>query len=735
MAFDNPLPWWALLGLVAGATLVTYRTYARPSAPLSAPRRASLAGLRLLTFLVLIAILLRPVVFEPAPERRDAVVPVLIDVSRSMRLADVDGRRRIDRAIELVRDELAPTLGEAFDVETLAFGEGLTPTGLAGVSADSWRSDLTGALEGVRDRYRGRSVAGIVVVSDGGDTSNREAAAELGDGPPVYPIGVGARAIQRDREVLGVTVGAAALPESVVELSASVVSHGFGDAPIEVRLLENSRVLQVSRVTATDGVPARELFQVSPKADVATLYTVEVPADLSELTAGNNTRRVLVPPAGRARRVLLVEGAPGYEHSFLKRAWSRDQGLELDSVVRKGQNELGEDTFYIQGHTDRLAALAAGYPQNLQALFFYDAVVLGNMAAEFFSAEQLAMTADFVAERGGGLLIFGARAFAGRGLAGTPVEEVLPLALQGRLSRQLGAPAREPNTVTLTPEGARHQIMRLGDSIEATRARWEAAPPLASVMTLGEPNPGASVLALTTSVGGGVHPLVAVQPYGRGRAMLFTGEASWRWKMLLPSDDLTYETFWRQTARWLSTASPDPVTVVAVGGAMAGEDVTLDVTGRNARYEPVLDAAISVRVTDPDGAVHTLQPTLADGETGRYVGQFTPTALGVHRIEVDALRGGVSLGTADAWILVGGADLELADPRLNDEVLRRVAAASDGELHYADEFSDLPELLRSRAFDAPPPIRRDLWHNVWVFVLLALLPSLEWTLRRQWGLR
>ena len=700
MAFDNPIPWWALLLLIAAAALVTYRAYARPVAPLTNSRRALLASIRVLTLLLLITLLLQPVAIEPSPERRDALVPVLVDTSRSMRLRDVGGRRRIDRAVELVRDEVLPSVGAAFDVEVLTFGETLAPADLSRMTADGWRSDLAGALSALTDRYRGRSVAGVIIVSDGGDTSGREPALVAADGDvPVYVVGVGAPEIARDREVIGLTVGEAPLPESVVDLSASVVSHGFGAEPIEIRLLEDGRVLQVSRVAPSEsGSPVREVFRVSPKPDVATLYTVDVPADPGELTAENNARRVLVQPAGRARRVLFAEGAPGYEHAFLSRAWSRDPGLELDSVVRKGQNERGDSTFYIQGHTDRTAALAEGYPLTRQALFFYDTVVLSNMEAAFFSQDQLAMTADFVSQRGGGLVVLGARTFTGRGLAATPLEAVLPLELSGRVSR-VSATTQEPNRVSITPDGEHHRIMRLGESIAATRARWAAAPPLAAVAALGGPKPGASVLALTLGAAGGVHPLVAVQPHGRGRVMVFTGEASWRWKMLLPSDDRTFETFWRQAVRWLATPAPDPVTVATTGGAIAGDEVTLDVTSRDARYDPVSDASITVQMTDPDGTVTELRPTLVDGRAGRYVARFTPAQPGVYHIDVDARQGMASLGTAEEWFLVGGSDLELADPRMNAEVLRRIAAASGGELLSAQAVGDLPTLLRSRATD------------------------------------
>jgi hypothetical protein len=44
-------------------------------------------------------------------------------------------------------------------------------------------------------------------------------------------------------------------------------------------------------------------------------------------------------------------------------------------------------------------------------------------------------------------------------------------------------------------------------------------------------------------------PLVAVQRYGQGRSMIFAGEASFRWRMQLPSEDHTFELFWRQAAR------------------------------------------------------------------------------------------------------------------------------------------------------------------------------------------
>ena len=86
-------------------------------------------------------------------------------------------------------------------------------------------------------------------------------------------------------------------------------------------------MLERRRVTpSADGSPNDERFAVLPDPQTATVYTIEIPAERDEAVAENNTRRVLVSPAGRKRRLLVIEGAPGFEHSFMTRAWTADSG-------------------------------------------------------------------------------------------------------------------------------------------------------------------------------------------------------------------------------------------------------------------------------------------------------------------------------------------------------------------------------------------------------------------------
>src|SRR5579862_4501619 len=210
MAFAYPLPWWLALLLAAAICGLTYAEYRRPLAPLSAVQRLTLAACRAVVLTLLVLFLFRPIVSAPPDARHGAIVPILVDRSQSMRLSDADGQPRLARAASLVANQLLPALSGKFAAEIFSVGARVEPAVLAEMRPDANRSDLRGALASIRDRYRGQLVAGIVLVTDGGDTG-QAAAAVPGDspagGPPVFAVGVGSPDGVRDRAVAGITAG------------------------------------------------------------------------------------------------------------------------------------------------------------------------------------------------------------------------------------------------------------------------------------------------------------------------------------------------------------------------------------------------------------------------------------------------------------------------------------------------------------------------------------------------
>lgn len=728
MRFAVVLPWWGYALVALGCLAAAAATYAGTRVP--RPARAGLTALRGLALLLLAAAVLRPVRVVPPEGGRDRLLPVLVDVSRSMRVADAAGPARLQRATTAVA-ALETALAGTVRTELWAFGDGTVRADRGDLQASAGRSDLGGALRTVADHYRGRPLAGIVVVSDGGDTSRERERTLPG---PVFAIGVGEPRIGRDREIVAMSAGEPRLADSTVDVQVSAVSTGFGTQPLEFTLSANGRPVDVRRVPVVDGAPVSALFTVSPDPAVATVYRVEVPVAPGEIAAENNTRSVLVEPPGRPRRLLLVEGAPGYEHTFLKRALARDTSLDVDAVIRKGQTDDGQPTFFVQAAASRAAALAAGYPRTRADLFAYDAVVFGNVEASFFTREQLETTAAFVAARGGGLLVLGGRTFEREGLAGTALDEVLPVDPSDRRATVARAGPGTPATagaVQLTGDGALHPATRIGPSADDARRRWAVLPALAAVSAVGGPRAGAQVLATS---GSDARPLVAVQRYGQGRAAVFAGEASWRWRMLLPAADTTYDTIWRQMMRWLTRGSLDPVTVAPLGSPSPGTSESVAVVVRDRDFLPVGDAEVQVSVTAPGGEERRVTAALADASDGRYEAVVRFPESGVYRIAADGRRGGEVLGHGERIVLAGGADPEMADPRLNEAVLRRLAERSGGLYVRPDGIDAIPARLAGPAPVDGPPELRDLWHGAWSLLIVIGLLGAEWTWRRRVGL-
>lgn len=736
MTLLAPLPVWALMLIGCAAAWLAWRAASVRSRRHGAAswRRIALAGLRLIALLAPVVLLMRPVWMASPPGEALRRVAVLVDASKSMELPDAEGVSRIATAARLVEGRLAPLLRGHSAVDRYTFGTTLRPVGtVTDVQADEASSDLTSAQRALRASSRVRPLSAIVVVSDGAFTSPAPLEpAEPGD-PPIFVVPVGAPVVDNDREILQAEVGDTTVTESSADLTATVISHRATGERVDLLLLADGRPADRREVRLEPGVPTPVVFQVQPDRDRPTVYALRVTASADEPTTGNNERSLLAPGATRTRRILVVEGAPGFEHSFLKRALERDAGFRVDAVTRKGLDAKGSATFYVQVAPGQEADLARGFPGDRRTLFQYDAVVLANLAA--LSREQAELTAAFVGERGGGLLLLGSRTFAPDGLVGGSLRPLLPVDLSSRswdVARAAGTGTRI-GQVTVTPDGLRHPVMRLGDGDpEAIRARWAALPPLSATASVGGPSPGATVLATFDGPGGVVRPALAVQRYGEGRVAAFTGEASWRWRMHMPSDDRTYETFWRQAVRWVAASAEPPVSASAT--IEEGGDGRLRIRVRDDEFRAIRDAHVEVRVAPPGAAEYSLTARPDPAREGDYEVRFDGSQPGLYSLGVEARTSGRLAGTAETAALGGGTSLELRDPRRRDDALAAVARAGGGRVLDPGSLDELPSLLGvAVSRDRFEP--REAWHSPWVFLFVAVALSLEWALRRRWGLR
>ena len=280
-------------------------------------------------------------------------------------------------------------------------------------------------------RYRGRAVAGVILVSDGGDTSGAGGArgrgwpADLRHRRRLTGGGQGSRDPRRHRRrddpgrLARRPGGVGGQPRAGKRADRASAAR---ERPFHRRQARDAGRRGIARARSVSGLARQRRADGLHRRDAARSPASSCPRTTPAAFSCQ-------PPA-RARRVLLVEGAPGFEHSFLKRAWASDAGLEIDSVVRKGKNEQGADTFYIQAAQSRERQPRDGLSLDARgALPLRRTGARQRRGAPVHARASSRRRARFVGERGGGLLVLGARSFLRQGLAGSMLEDVLPLEL------------------------------------------------------------------------------------------------------------------------------------------------------------------------------------------------------------------------------------------------------------------------------------------------------------------
>jgi uncharacterized membrane protein len=572
----------------------------------------------------------------------------------------------------------------------------------------------------VLGQARSTPLAAVVLVSDGADNGTDELSEKFARaaafGVPVHAIGIGREQMPEDLELADVTMPPRALPGTTLAARLAIRHDGPGTA--RVKVLDGDSILAAREVDlpADAGITTAYVdFPVPDAGHHDLVFTLERRPGEGNLR--NNSRgRALEVPEDRYR-VLYLEGEPRWEYKFLRRALQDDPSVELVSVLRVSPNK-----FYRQG-IRAADELVEGFPAGRAALFEFDAVIIGSIEAARFSDAQQAMLRDFVGERGGSLLMLGGLSGLGAGGWGNSgLDEALP----SRLGEGSSAYRREQARVTITPLGSRSPMLKLSDDVQENARLWRELPAVADYQSLGPLRPGA-VSLLDVDVAGRPLPLLVMQPYGRGYSYILATGGTWRWQMSLPVADQRHETFWRQLARGLVANSPERFELSA---AVEADRVTLVAELRDADYSLQTDVAVTAMVTSGSSEALAVELRASD-RPGVLEGSFSPGESGVFFVESMARRGEETVGTARLSFRYDTPS-EHFGVRQNRALLTALGAASGGAYWTVDNLEGLASAIRNSAAGVTELNVEPLWDAPALFLLLLLLKSTEWLLRRRW---
>jgi hypothetical protein len=780
---------WNWLGpaaafLVVGLVLLGW-SYRSPAPP----------GVRWLCFLLkltglaaLAACLLEPRWLGQRARPGANLFAVVADNSAGLQIHDQgEAKTRGEALRELVDPRGAgwqAALGSTFDVRRYLFDSRLqATTDFHELAFDGRSTSLGAALRTLADRFQGRPLAGVLLLTDGNATDLPGGQLpELKGLPPIYPVVIGRNEPVHDIAVQQVRVSQSAFEDAPVAVQADVTAAGFRGQSIVARLVDRTgKVVQEQTADARgEGETTAFRFQLKPEQPGLSFYQVRVgaaseisaspAAKSAEATLANNTRVLSVDRGQGPFRVLYVSGRPNWEFKFLNRAIAEDPQVQLVGLIRVAKREpkfdfrgrAGETSnplfrgfgnqseeevqrydqpVLVRLNTRDEVELRAGFPRTPEELYGYQAVIVDDLEAEFFAPEQAMLLQKFVSERGGGFLMLGGmESFAEGNYLRTPVGDMLPVYLD---RAEGGAAPPGELRLQLAREGWLQAWARLRDNEADERSRLDNMRSFEIINRVRGLKPGASVIATVRDEKNAELPALAVQKFGRGRtAALLLGDV-WRWGMKDASARADMDKGWRQLVRWLVTDVPNRVDCTAeLQPADPNGAVLVQVRVRDEKFQAVDDATVKIEVESiafdgTAGGAATVQlvaePALS--EPGLYEATYVPHQTGGYKATARVTNNaGADLGRASAgWSTDLAAD-EFRSLAPNVPLLAELARKSGGQLVPAGELEAFARRLPQLQAPVMETWSYPAWHTpvMFAFALGCLLT--EWGVRRWKGL-
>src|SRR5690606_6821038 len=277
--------------------------------------------------------------------------------------------------------------------------------------------------------------------------------------------------------------------------------------------------------------------------------------------------------------------------------------------------------------------------------------------------------------------------------------------------------------VQLTRDGQSSPILRLDSDDSKHRERWRTMPSLQGVSAPGRPNPASTVLMPHPSLSwqSAPLPILTAQRYGAGRSMVLGTASSWRWQMLMPSEDQSHERLWRQVLRWLASESQQRISLeLDRENYSPGDTVRVSARLLDEAFEPDNNGLLWLQIKDPAGNVRELPMEWQLEKEGSYSQQFQVGEGGVYDLSVKVPSEVESELSAQAPLMVSPSRREFLHAQADHGLMRRLAEISGGR-HYTAR--DVHQLADDLAF-SPNAYSKMEMHSLWdqpLFLILLVL--------------
>lgn len=674
------------------AVAVSYYFYRNTA--LDKNKKTLLIILKSFAIFILLALFIEPVLSYLTGNKSNRKDIVLIDVSRSNTYEDKSGE-----ITKIIKD------AGIFSREINVFGFSNNTSILKNTDSINYygfNTDLVSSLRMVKENFPDGSYNSITIISDGifNEGGNPLYEAEKFSAPfIVFPVGD--TAVKKDIIVKNVVRNEKSFTGTSTKIKAYITADKSGSSSLTIKLYREGVEIKSQLLNIVTGNTNYEAdFEVTENEPAKVKYRISVENTPDELTYKNNYSDFYITYIDNKVNILVISGGPGYDNEFTGSVLKRIGNYNITYRTAKSAAEFYEGPIDYRQFPELSTVFLLNYPTNIS------------------SSAQVSEIANNTKQFDVPIVFFAGKNTDYQKL--NSFDEQIPFSISKVNSGETQFRIQPVSSV----ENNLNKVAGLGNTNEIFRN-------VSGIM----PKPGSVTLATDKASG---EPVLINRVSGNYRSTAFLGYGLWRWKLNAGNNaEKTLEGMLLEVINM--TLQKEKKTKLRVYPAKDifdyTEPVKIFAEVYDDKFALTRNAKVTGRLLRKDGSNAGELKFIT--EENKYSAMLQPLASGDYFIECDAELNGSYYARDNSRFTTDTLNTEYLDTRTNLDLLNELASKTGGVLIQPDSAGNFASIL-DKYRDAPGNItagekylRFDLWGNKYYLMLVILLFSIEWILRKR----
>ncbi|MFK7951598.1 MAG: hypothetical protein AB8B73_02030 [Ekhidna sp.] len=664
--------WWVPV-IILVAFGFAYFLYSKKGVPWGTVQNRFLGFIRFFSVFMLLLLFLEPSLKSVSNETEKPIVAIAIDNSQSS-VANITDSTWLKAQIRKLKNELEEMdfVAEIYsmdDKDSIYFSN---PT-----------TNLSGLLQRVDQRVNGKNFAATILLSDG--IYNRGSSlAYRSYLAPVFSVGLGDTIPPRDVKISRVLFNKITFKGNETPVEVEINQKGYDNKQIKVILSEGGKVLEEKEIRFSKAVQ-EVTFLVNNEEESLRHLEVSIPLFDDEAIQQNNHADLFMEVIDGREKVLIVAAAPHPDIKAIRATLEATDNYQTELYIPNLSDQKPNEIFDVIIYHGAFSSSLNYQPKENPGVWY-----ILNSESSLVSANK-----------------------------------VLPYLNIKRNGSQ-------PDKVTAA-FNSNFTKFKMEDV-----SAFEEFPPLE--VPFGDYSTSGPTEILMYQRLGSIttkKPLMAFYDNGIQKSAVLMGQNIWRWKLQESAVNETseqFQSFVTKTVQFLSVKNDKKRFQFKTRNTSfsSSQPIIFDSEVYNDIYERVYGSTINLTITSEEGEEQKFD--FVDSEINSTF-KVPALARGIYSYSAKTSLGEKYFSERGEFI-VEDVNPEYVDLTANHNLLRITSQKSGGQFIHFSEMQELPEIINDQDFkslirstNSFSPLQESL---LW-FLIIFLLFSTEWILRKYWG--